>query len=298
MMEGHPLDQVTPALTAPPAFMLKETPLSGLQGDYRIHPSALIHPSAKIAKDVIIGPFSIIEGDVSIEKSCIIAPYVQIKGHTTIGEGNHFFQDCIVGESAQSKFSHNPRPMLEIGHHNVFREHMTMHGSMHEGQATRIGSHNFLMAHSHIGHDCIVGDHIVFSNYMGLAGHVIVEDYAFVSGLSGVHQFGRVGGYAMVGGVSKIAKDVPPFMMTDGNPASVVGLNIRGMKRAGFSEKELRAIKGAYKLLYRSHLLVSDAIKTIEDSFLPTLEDSQARKRIEHLLRFCKETKRGIMAAG
>lgn len=274
-------------------------PLMGIpaQGDAKIHPTAIIDPRANIGVDVEIGPFCIVEGNVTIGARTVLGPYVHVKGHTVIGENNQFFQGCIVGEAPQSKSYKNPKPELEIGDHNVFREFMTFHTSITEGCPTRVGNHNFLMANSHIGHDCVLGDHIIFSNYTGLSGHVTVEDNVFISGLSGVHQHGRIGTFAMVGGVSKVVKDIPPYTMTEGNPAYVVGLNRVGMMRGGMSAEESKAIKQLYRILYRSQKLVPEALEQIETDLLPGLEDAAAAGRVRHFLQFCRGSRLGIMSA-
>ena len=290
--------QIDPAPTTPshPFTGQATDALSTMGQSAKIHPSAIIDPNAKIANDVHIGPFCIVEGDVSIGKGTVLGPYCHVKGHTQIGENNQFFQGCIVGEQPQSKSYDNPTPALEIGDHNIFREFMTFHASMVTGNATKVGSHNFLMANSHIAHDCVLGDHITFSNYTGLSGHVVIEDRVFISGLSGVHQFAKVGTFAMVGGVSKVVKDVPPFAMTEGNPAYVVGMNRVGIRRGGLNEFESRAMKEAYKILYRSKLLVPQALERIENQLLPSLKDGAAIARVKHYLEFCQSSKLGIMA--
>ena len=282
-----------------PAARAQKHPHKGISSPPgNIHPTALIDPMASIADDVQIGPYCIVEGQVSLARGNILAPYVHIKGCTHIGEANQFYQGCIIGEAPQSKSFNNPEPRLIIGKNNVFREYMTIHCSSIPGTATVIGDDNFLMAYCHIAHDCLVGNSITFSNSAGLSGHVTVEDNAFIAGLTGVHQFAKIGSLAMIGGVSKVAKDVPPYVMTEGNPAYVVGLNKTGMRRRGFSDLELRAVKNAYKILYRSNLLVDAALLCIEEQLLPSLEDPQAKARIAHFLHFCQGTKLGIMAAG
>ena len=199
-----------------------------------IHPTAIIAPSAQVAPSTRVGPYSVIGPGVVLGEDCILHNHVTIAGPTTIGVGNEFYPYSSIGQRSQDlKYKEEPTH-LRIGDHNTFREFVTVHRATDQGGTTLIGSHGNFLAYAHIAHDCTVGDHVIFSNNGTLAGHVWVGDHAVIGGLSGVHQFCRIGAHAIIGGCTKIVQDVPPFMIADGNPAEVRGINMVGLERRGF----------------------------------------------------------------
>jgi UDP-N-acetylglucosamine acyltransferase len=253
-----------------------------------IHPTAIIDASAEIGANTEIGPYCVIGPEVILGEGCHLANHVTIAGPTRIGNGNRFFPYCSIGQRTQDlKYIGEPT-FLVIGDHNSFREFCTVNRGTLPETKTIIGSHGNFLAYSHIAHDCIVGDHVIFSNNGTLAGHVIVEDHAVIGGLCGVHQFCRIGKHAILGGCTKIVQDVPPYMIADGNPAEVRGINQVGLERRGFSPEEIRALREAYRLLCRSNLNVKQACDTIREQ-LPQGE------HMEHLLGFIEASKRGIV---
>ena len=250
-----------------------------------IHPTALISPRAEIAQDARIGPYVLIEDDVMIGEACEIASHAVIKRFTTLGRGNRVFEHAVLGGEPQDvKFAGEPSRLV-IGDDNLIREGVTVHRASGEGCVTHIGSRNFLMIGVHIAHNCEVGDDNIFANGAALAGHITVEDHVFLSNNVGAHQFVRMGRFAMVGGKSKIVQDVLPFLITDGNPARVRGLNMVGMRRAGFSIDARRALKKAYQVLFRSGLPLEDALRRMTE-----LNDDH----VEHLVNFIRASKRGF----
>ena len=253
-----------------------------------IHPTAIIDPSAEVGADANIGPYCVIGPGVILGDGCHLASHVTIAGPTRIGKSNRFFPFCSIGQRTQDlKYIGEPT-FLEIGDHNSFREFCTVNRGTLPETRTVIGSHGNFLAYSHIAHDCIVGDHVIFSNNGTLAGHVIVEDHAVIGGLSGVHQFCRIGKHAILGGCTKIVQDVPPFMIADGNPAEIRGINQVGLERRGFTPEEIRALREAYRLLCRANLNVKQACETIREQ-LPGGE------HMTHLLDFIEASKRGIV---
>ena len=219
----------------------------------QIHPSAIVSPSAELGDNNQIGAYAIVEDGVRLGDNNVIASHAVIKVGTTMGDRNRVFEHAVIGGGPQHvKFTDESIPTFtRIGNENVFREAVTVNRGYIEGKATVVGDSNYLMTAAHFGHDCVVGNHNVFANAIALAGHVTVGDRVFVSGGVMIHQFTHVGSYAMIGGNSKITQDVLPFMITDGNPASVRGLNLVGLKRAGFSLDDIRALKQAFRLLFR-----------------------------------------------
>ena len=250
-----------------------------------IHPTAIVSPQAEIAHDARIGAYSVIEEDAVIGEACEIASHVTIKRYTTLGRGNRVFEHAVVGGEPQDVKFRGEASRLCIGDDNLIREFTTIHRASGEGEATRVGSRNFLMVGVHIAHNCLVGDDNIFANGAALAGHITVEDHVFLSNNVGAHQFVRMGRFAMVGGKSKIVQDVLPFFTTDGNPARVRGLNSVGLRRAGFSVDTRRALKQAYQLLFRSGLPLEDALGRIAQ-----LKDEQ----VAHLVNFIRASKRGF----
>ena len=250
-----------------------------------IHPTAIIHPKAKLDATVSVGPYAVIDEGVEIGPHCIIGPHVYLTGLTTIGSHNHFFAGCVIGEAPQDlKYSLEPT-RLRIGDHNVVREHATVHRSNKTGEETIIGSHNFLMANSHVAHNCHLGDLVILANGALLAGHVVVDDRAFISGNCVVHQFVRVGTLALMQGGSAISKDLPPYTVARGDNG-ICGLNTIGLRRAGLLPAERLELKQLYRALFRNGLNLRAALAAAQSNF------SSAPARV--MLEFVASAKRGV----
>jgi UDP-N-acetylglucosamine acyltransferase len=251
-----------------------------------VHPSAIVHPNAKIGAGCEIGPFCVVGEHVELGEKCKLHSHVVIDGRTKIGKENEIFPFCSIGLKTQDLKWKGGTTRTEIGEHNTFREYVTVHSATGDGEVTRIGSHNHILAYCHIAHNCALGDNIIMSNAATLAGHVTVEDYARIS-ISAIHQFCRIGRMAMVGGCSKVVQDVPPYMLADGNPAETRTINKVAMERLGVSEEAQIALRSAYKILFREGLTVTNALAKIEKE-LPALPE------IQHLIQFIRTSERGI----
>jgi len=252
-----------------------------------IHPTAIVHPKATVAASCDIGPYCVIGEHVTLGENCQLHSHVVIDGHTRLGRENEIFPFAAIGMQTQDLKYKGGNPRLEIGDHNVFREGVTVHCATNDGDATVIGSHNLLIIHAHVAHDCTLGNHIVMSGFSGLAGHCVVEDHAVFAGYVAVHQFCRIGKLSMMGGCSKIVQDVPPFMIVDGNPGETRTINKVGLERNGVTEAAQNALKRAYKILFREGLTITNALAKIE-SELPVLPE------IQHLVQFIRASERGI----
>jgi UDP-N-acetylglucosamine acyltransferase len=232
-----------------------------------IHPTAVVDPTAVIGPSTTIGPYSVIGAGVTLGEGCRVHNHVSIAGPTHIGDGNEFYPFCSIGQRSQDlKYKEEPT-YLEIGNHNTFREFVTVNRGTAPESVTRIGSHGTFLAYAHVAHDCTVGSHVIFSNNGTLAGHVTVGDHAVIGGLSGVHQFCRIGDHAIIGGCTKIVQDVPPFLIADGNPAEVRGVNMIGLERRGFSSESIRELREAYKIIYRSNKNTAQALEQLREEF-------------------------------
>jgi UDP-N-acetylglucosamine acyltransferase len=254
-----------------------------------IHPTAVIDPGAQIAEGVDIGPYSVIENKVSIGEGTWIGPHVVIREGTHIGKRCQIFQFASIGEAPQAFFYRGEKTSLLIGDQNIIREFVTLHrGTIKGGGRTVIGNDNFFMAYSHVAHDCQIGNQVVLSNGATLAGHILIEDYAIIGGLSAIHQFCRVGTHALISGLTGVPLDIPPYMMAAGSRAKLYGLNAVGLKRRHFPEEVLKALKKAYRIIFRSGLTLEKAMKRVgEDQIYQTQE-------VQHLLNFIQRSKRGI----
>jgi UDP-N-acetylglucosamine acyltransferase len=250
-----------------------------------IHPTAIVNARAEIAAGVRVGPYAVIEDDVRIGEGCEIGAHAVIKRFTMLGQRNRVFEHAVIGGEPQDVKFKGEASRLIIGDDNLIREFATLHRASGEGEATLLGSRNFLMIGVHVAHNCIVGDDNIFANGVALAGHIAVEDHVFLSSNVGAHQFVRMGRYAMVGGKSKIVQDVLPFFTTDGNPARVRGLNSVGLRRAGFKQEQRRALKRAYQILFRNGLPLEDALRE-----LAQLKDGY----VDHLAAFIRASRRGF----
>lgn len=226
-----------------------------------IDPRAVVSPQAQLAADVTVGPFSIIGPGVEIGPGSVVGPHVVINGPTRIGAGNRFFQFASIGDAPQDKKYQGEPTRLEIGDRNVFRECCTVNrGTTHDKGVTRVGNDNLFMAYSHVAHDCVVGNSAVFANCASLAGHVEIGDFVTLGGLTAVHQFVKIGAHAFVGGGAVVLRDVPTYVMVAGNPAEPHSVNSVGLKRRGFTDEQVRNVREAYRILYRSDLKLADAV--------------------------------------
>ena len=254
-----------------------------------IHPSAIVSPLATIGKNVRIGPYCIVGANVELGDDCVLHSHVILEGPSKFGRANEFFPFSAIGGKTQDlKYIGEPTS-LEVGDLNVFRENTTVHRSTHGDAPTRIGSHNLLLCYSHVAHDCQLGNHIILSNAVALAGHVVVDDHAIVSGVAAVHQFCRIGKHSIIGGCSKVVQDVPPFMIVDGNAATVRGLNLVGLQRRGFSEDDIKHLKVAYKKLF----LKKDGNMANALSSLKALHSADTAQ-VAHLIAFIEGSERGV----
>lgn len=219
------------------------------------HPTAIIHPNAKLADDVSIGPYTVIGEHVEIGAGTVIGPHVVIEGHTAIGEQNKISQFCSLGAVPQDKKYAGEPTRLEIGNYNTIREFCSFNvGTIQDGGVTKIGNHNWIMAYVHLAHDCQLGDHIIMANSAQLAGHVEVDDYAILGAFTIAHQFVKLGAHCFTGMGTVLLQDVPAYVTVSGSTPKPYSINVEGPKRRGFSKEAIRAIRQAYKTLYKSGL--------------------------------------------
>ncbi|MBI2435991.1 MAG: acyl-ACP--UDP-N-acetylglucosamine O-acyltransferase [Candidatus Hydrogenedentes bacterium] len=258
-----------------------------------IHPTALIHPGAKLASDVEVQAFTIIEDKVVIGAGSVIGPHCVIGAGTTLGKNNRCYSAAQIGVPPQDlKHVQGSVGITIIGDNNVFREFVTISsGTVYPGddheRVTRVGSNGLYMASSHIAHDCVVGDYVIMANSAALAGHVTVQDRVIIGGLTGVHQFCVLGTMAFVGGMTRANKDCPPFMIVEGCPARCTGPNTVGLERNGLSKEAILRIRKMYKLLYRGSLNTTQALARIEQE----IEDTPERRT---LVTFIRASERGL----
>lgn len=249
-----------------------------------IHPTAAIHPGAELHPTVQVGPYVVIGKEVKVGSETTIGAHVVLEGPTEIGARNQIFPGAAIGLEPQDLKYNGGASMVKIGDGNRIREYVTINRATHTGEATLIGNNNLLMAYAHVGHNCIIEDSVTIANGVALAGHIHIESRATISGVLGVHQFVHIGKLAMVGGMSRIARDVPPYMLVEGNPARVRSLNIVGLRRAGIAEIEegqvYRSLKKAFRILYRSDLTLNRALEQLE-----LIADSEY---VQHLLQFLR----------
>jgi UDP-N-acetylglucosamine acyltransferase len=254
-----------------------------------IHPSAIVHPGAKLAAGVSVGPYSIIGEHVEIGEGTTIGAHVLIEGRTRIGVQNRIFAFSALGGEPQDKKYSGEATGLEIGDRNTIREFCTFNcGTVQDAGVTRIGNDNWIMAYVHVAHDCQVGNNTIFANAASIAGHVHVGDYAVLGGFTGVHQFVLIGAHSMTAGATLLLQDLPPYVMAAGNSAKPFGINAEGLKRRGFSEDRIAEIKRAYKTLYRSGLGLDEARRALA---------AKAKKvpELQLLVDFLARSRRGIV---
>ncbi len=249
-----------------------------------VAPTARIHPDAAVGAQTVIGDYCVVEADVAIGPRCLLEPYVYIKRWTTLGEGNEISAGCALGTDPFDKGFTGERSYLRIGNGNKIREHFTISRGTQPESATEIGDGNYIMSSGHIAHNCKVGDENVIASCSLLAGYVEVEDQVFISGGVAIHQFTRIGRLAMVGGNTGVNSDLPPYFLYKGFNVAAHGLNLVGMKRAGYTREQISRLKTAYRLLYRSGLKLKEALERIESE----VPGEEAR----HLVAFIRSCKR------
>ena len=238
-----------------------------------IHPTAVIEQGAQLADDVGVGPFCYIGPHVKIGSGTRLVSHATILGHTTLGSDNTVWPHATLGAEPQDLKYHGEDSRLVIGNHNSIRESVTIHiGTENGGGETKVGNDNLIMVGTHIAHDCIVGNHVILANSVHLAGHIVVEDHVVVSGATGIHHYVTLGQYAFIGGMTRVVHDAPPFMIVEGNPSTVRGVNIVGLTRHQFPNDTINALKEAYRLLFRKN----------SDTQACTMTDNLAKLEAEH----------------
>ena len=254
----------------------------------RVHPSAVVDPSAKLAQDVVVGPFAFIGAGVELDAGVVVEHHASVEGRTTIGPRSRIFPYAAVGGEPQDKKFDGESTRLEIGCDNVIREHVTIHvGTGAGGGCTRLGDDNLIMNSAHIAHDVRIGSHCIVASYCGLAGHVQIDDYAVLGAFTGVHQFGRVGESVMSAANSMLSHDAPPFAMVAGDRARLVGINSVGLRRRDFDRPTVKAIKRAFHLVFTSKLRLEDAIHKVREE-VPDVD------AVDRLLHFLESSTRGV----
>lgn len=253
-----------------------------------IDPRAAVDPGAQLDTGVRVGPFAVIGRNVRIGKGTIVGPHVVIEGHTTIGEQNRIFQFSSIGAAPQDLKYREEESELVIGDRNRIRECVTIHlGTEGGGMVTRIGDDNLFMAYSHVAHDCIIGNGVIMANAATLAGHVTLENGAFMAGLSGIHQFCKVGRQAFVAAGAIVVMDVSPFTTVQGDRARLTGLNLEGLKRSGISPDAIAGLKKAFRILFRSGLVLEESVRKVR-------EEAGQYAEVRYLLEFIINSGRGV----
>jgi UDP-N-acetylglucosamine acyltransferase len=253
----------------------------------QIHPTAVVSSEAIVSPGARIGPFSVVEGPVTIGPDCDIGPHVHLVGPLVIGQGNHIGTGTVIGTNPQHLGYQGQPTRTEIGDFNTFREHVTVHRGSHVDKVTRIGNRNYFMSHSHVGHDCKVANDCILANGALLGGHCELHDRVFLSGNTAVHQFVRMGRLSLLIGVEGVGKDVIPFM-TVKNRFTILGVNVVGMRRAGISAADIAVVRKACLILYRTDLLLKDALQRLENEL-------GSHPLVAEMLQFARESKRGVM---
>ncbi|WP_426753167.1 acyl-ACP--UDP-N-acetylglucosamine O-acyltransferase [Myxococcus sp. Y35] len=254
----------------------------------QVHPTAVVHPGARLHETVEVGPYSIIGPQVTLGAGTRVAAHVVIEGRTTLGERNRIFQFASVGADPQDLKYAGEDTELVLGDDNQVREFVSLHkGTAGGGGATRIGSGNLFMANCHVAHDCVVGNGCRIGNGSALAGHVTMEDHVIISGLAAVHQFTRLGKHAFISGGAMVTMDIPPYATAQGDRAELVGLNTVGLERSGFSKEQIERVKEAHRILFRSKL-------TLQEAMVRLRAELAGHAEVDHLIQFIQQSKRGL----
>ncbi|HEY2786360.1 MAG TPA: acyl-ACP--UDP-N-acetylglucosamine O-acyltransferase [Fimbriiglobus sp.] len=255
----------------------------------RVHHSAIVSGTAQLTSDATVGPYAVIDGPVTIGPGCVIRAHAHLIGPLVLGAGNDVGTGCVLGDRPQHLAHNNEESPVLIGDGNTFREHVTVHRGM-RGAGTVIGHRNYFMAGSHVGHDCTVGDHNVLANAALLGGHVVLGNRTFLSGHTAVHQHVHIGDVAMLGGMAAVSQDVPPYWLMMNGVNRVSGINRVGMRRAGLSEPDIRAVRAAFKLIYREKVPISRAVLMMEAEW-------GSSDAVRELAAFIRRSGRGIPGA-
>ncbi len=254
----------------------------------KIHPTAIVEKGAELDSGVEVGAYSIVGPRLKIGAGTRIMPHVCLDGDTSIGSDCVIFPFASIGSQTQDLKFKGGRTFVKIGDRTTLREYVTVNAGTNEGDVTKVGSGCHIMTYAHVAHQCVVGDDVVMSNSVNLAGHVIVEDGAIISGVTGVHQFVRIGRMSFIGACSKAVKDIPPYMLADGNPAKICGLNTVGMQRRNVPDESRRLLKQAYRIIFREKLSTQQALEKIQATLSPCDE-------VAHLVAFIAESERGVL---
>lgn len=257
-----------------------------------IHPAAVIEAGARLGAGVTIGAFAYVGAGVTLGDGTRLHHHASVEGNTALGRACEVFPYACIGAKSQDLKFKGGSPGLRIGDRNVFREYVTVHAATNDGEYTRIGSDNVLLATCHVAHDCVLGDHIVMSNGAVLAGHVVVGDHVVIGGYGGVHQFCRLGTFAMLAATSKLVHDLPPYFIADGTPAEVRAINRVGLERNGFAPEQLEQVKQIYRILYRSGLNRTQALEQLAS------HPEAASVTFRRVLDFAQQSERGIAPGG
>ena len=253
----------------------------------KIHPMAVVEAGANLADDVVVGAFAFVGAKATLGKGCVLHHHAQVEGNTVAGENNIFFPNCVVGAVSRDLKYRGGNCRVVIGNNNAIRENVTIHiGTEDGGGETRIGNDNLIMVGAHIAHDCQLGSNIILANNVLLAGHVLVEDHVVISGAAGSHHYVRFGQHSFVGGLAGVTRDVPPFMVFDGHPGIVRGINRNGLKRRGYNEEQLAALKTAYKMLFKDTRPLATQAVELERLY-------PEHREVGILLKFLRESANG-----
>ena len=257
-------------------------------GMTKIHPSAIVHEGALLGVDVEIGPYSIIGPNVKLGDRTKVMPQVFLDGHTSLGAECIVFPFASIGSQTQDLKFKGGTTYVEIGDRTTLREYVTVNSGTADGEVTKVGSNSLIMAYCHVAHGCKVGNRVIMANNASLSGDVLVEDDVVIGGMAGIHQFTRIGTCAMIGGMAKITQDVPPYMLVDGNPSGVHGINSVKLQRLNVSAETISLVKKAFKMLYRDGLSTRQAMERIQVELPKTPE-------IERIIKFIETSERGIL---
>lgn len=255
----------------------------------KIHPTAIIEPGVQLGEDVEVGAYVYLGGKAIIGAGTRIHHHGTVEGNTVMGRECEVFPYACIGGKTQDLKYKGGNPGVRIGDKNVFREYVSVHEATGDGLMTIIGSHNTILAYSHVAHDCVLGSHIIMSNYAGLAGHAVVQDHVVVGAYGGVHQFCRLGAYSMLSACSKLVQDIPPYFIADGSPATIRAFNKVGLERQGFTPEQLDRVKQIFRILYRDGLNRSQAMEKLES------HDQADSAEFQRLLSFAKTSERGLV---